>query len=156
MSLETSSMSSLIASLFSPPHFHRCASACMCAWHEYILIIGKTLSLAIDSWVLLRKRILPRYCVFKTCKIYKFDTPVLGQFLSDFVRVKNNVFSRLSTSTYPRKILTTPKPKAVKNTLCYWPLGVQKIILTGDGQIDDVINSGHFRPTDHVGNHEVI
>ena len=39
-----------------------------------------------------------------------FDTLVLGQFLSDFVRVKLNVSPRLSTSTYPREIFdrTTP------------------------------------------------
>ena len=30
-----------------------------------------------------------------------FDTPVLGQFLSDFVRVKSNASPRPSTITYP-------------------------------------------------------
>ena len=34
-------------------------------------------------------------CVFKTCEICLFDTPVLGQFLSDFARVKSCVSPRL-------------------------------------------------------------
>ena len=50
---------------------------------------------------MLRQRSLPGCCVFKTCEIYMIDTPVLGQFLSDFVRVKSNVSPRPSTFTYP-------------------------------------------------------
>ena len=33
-----------------------------------------------------------------------FDAPYLGQFLSDFVRLKSNVSPRPSTLTYPREI----------------------------------------------------
>ena len=55
--------------------------------------------------VVLRQRILPRYCVFKTCEICMFDTPVLGQVLSDFVRVKSNVYFYISTGNFDR---TTP------------------------------------------------
>eukprot|EP00493_Phyllostaurus_siculus_P022893 UN23227 len=50
---------------------------------------------------MLKQRSGPGCCVFKTCKIYIFDTLVLGQFLSDFVRVKSNVPPRSSTFTYP-------------------------------------------------------
>ena len=35
--------------------------------------------------VMLKQRSGPGCCVFKTCKIYMFDTPVLSQFLLDFV-----------------------------------------------------------------------
>ena len=63
------------------------------------------------------QRILPRFCVFKTCEIYMFDTPVLGQFLSDFARVKSNVSPRPSTLTYPREIFDRTTPlKTQKNT----------------------------------------
>ena len=39
-----------------------------------------------------------------------FDTPFLGQFLSDFVRVKSNVSYRPSTLTYPREIFDRATP----------------------------------------------
>ena len=83
----------------------------MRARHEYILILGRPTSLIVDSGVVLRQRILPRYFVFKTSEICMFDTPpVLGQSLSDFVRVKSDVSPRPSTLTYPLEIFdrTTP------------------------------------------------
>ena len=52
-----------------------------------------------------------------------FDTLVLGQILSDFVRVKSNVSPRVSTSTYPREILTAPlttnKQRTVTQTVTH-------------------------------------
>ena len=38
------------------------------------------------------------------------DAPVLGHFLSSFVRVKSNVSPRPSTSTYPREMFDRTSP----------------------------------------------
>ena len=59
------------------PHFHRCISV-------HILILGRPISHwwgTHESWILF----------FFTWQICMFDTLVLGLFLSDFVRVKENV-----------------------------------------------------------------
>ena len=69
---------------------------------KYILIFGRPTSPVMDSGVVLGQRILLRYCVFKTCKICIFDTPVLDQFLFDFVWVKSNISPR--PTIYPLKI----------------------------------------------------
>ena len=63
------------------------------------------------------QRILARYCVFKTCEIWMFDTPFLGQFLSDFVRVKSNVSPR--PLTCPREIFDRTTPLTF---IYYWDI----------------------------------
>ena len=61
-----------------------------------------------DWLTVLRRHWSTRFArLFKSAKVgqksflSELDAPVLGQFLSDFVWVKSNVFPRLSNSTYP-------------------------------------------------------
>ena len=61
-----------------------------------ILIIGRPTSLIIDSSHVEAAKFAGMLC-FRNM----FDTPVLGQFLSDFVWVKSNVSPWPSTFTYP-------------------------------------------------------
>ena len=44
------------------------------------------------------------------CTIRMFDMPALRHFLSNFVRVKNNVSPRPSTLTYPQEIFDLTNP----------------------------------------------
>ena len=69
-----------------------------------------------------------------------FDT-VLGQILSDFVRVKSNVFPRLSTLTYPPDIFDPTTPLKMPNPLR--PCGCTKTQVT---TLASNCNNGHISP----------